>query len=55
MNIKDIVIEEIAKARYENVKTWDREGPGWIIFDCEDYYYSIAYFDDEITHWMPDV
>jgi len=50
----------IASGRWINKASWDdnaqfgnNEGikPGWVIHDCEDYFYSVA--TDSATHWMP--
>ncbi len=43
-------------ASWASERLWDDENEGgtWMVFDCEDYYYSIALKGERSpTHWMP--
>lgn len=47
-----------ATYRTDDIQFWDRpETEGWVIFECEDYYYTYHLLDEKMTQWaeMPVV
>ena len=56
----DIIV--LTKWKGSLVARWDENAcfgrleavrPGWQVFDCEDFFYSVALDEEDVVAWMP--